>query len=187
MQEKAIIISAPSGAGKTSIVKRLLLKFPVLSFSVSACSRLPRDGETDGKDYYFLTPDEFRKKIEACEFLEWEEVYPGSYYGTMRSEVRRIWSSGKIPIFDVDVKGGLTLKRYFKSSGLSIFIQPPSIESLVQRLEIRGTEDPESLKKRIGKAGYEMTFANKFDAIIINEELTKATDSVACLLEKFLK
>lgn len=187
MQEKAIIVSAPSGAGKTSIVKQLLLKFPILSFSVSACSRSRRDGESDGKDYYFLTADEFREKIEACEFLEWEEVYPGCYYGTLRSEVRRIWSLGKVPVFDVDVKGGLSLKKYFKSSGLSIFIQPPSIEILQQRLEIRGTENPENLKKRVGKAEYELTFAGKFDAIVVNEELKIATDSAFQLVENFLR
>jgi len=187
MNEKAIIVSAPSGAGKTSIVKHLLSKFPMLCFSVSACSRSRRDGEADGKDYYFLTTDQFREKIEACEFLEWEEVYPGCYYGTLKSEVRRIWSMNKVPVFDVDVKGGLNLRRYFKTSGLSIFIQPPSIEILKQRLEIRGTENPESLNKRLAKVEYELTFAGKFDAIVVNNELLKATDEASQLVDNFLK
>lgn len=187
MQDKAIIVSAPSGAGKTSIVKHLLSKFPVLSFSVSACSRSMRNGESNGKDYYFLTADEFREKIERCEFLEWEEVYPGNYYGTLRSEVRRIWSLDKVPVFDVDVQGGLNLKKYFKRSGLSIFIRPPSINILKRRLEIRGTENPESLKKRIGKAEYEMTFADKFDTIVVNDELIRATAEASQLVDNFLK
>ena len=187
MQDKAIIVSAPSGAGKTSIVKHLLSEFPVLSFSVSACSRPKRDGERDTKDYYFLTVDEFHEKIERCEFLEWEEVYPGSYYGTLRSEVRRIWSLGKVPIFDVDVKGGLTLKKYFKKSALSIFIQPPSLNVLRQRLKLRGTENSESLKKRIGKAEFEMTFSDKFDNVIVNNELVKATADARELVDNFLK
>lgn len=187
MQDKAIIVSAPSGAGKTTIVKHLLSTFPILSFSVSACSRARRNGESEGKDYYFITADEFREKIEANEFLEWEEVYPGSFYGTLKSEVRKIWSQDKIPIFDVDVKGGMTLKRYFKTSGFSIFIHPQSIEFLKQRLEIRGTENPESVKKRIGKAEYELTFAGKFDAIVLNDELMKATSEASHLVADFLK
>jgi len=187
MQDKAIIVSAPSGAGKTSIVKHLLSEFPILSFSVSACSRPKRDNETDGNDYYFLSADEFREKIEKCEFLEWEEVYPGSYYGTLRSEVRRIWSLDKVPIFDVDVKGGMNLKKYFKRSGLSIFIHPPSIKVLKQRLKIRGTENPESLKKRIGKAESEMTYAGNFDTIVVNDELITATTEASRLVDNFLK
>ncbi|MCK9219220.1 MAG: guanylate kinase [Bacteroidales bacterium] len=168
---KAVIVSAPSGAGKTTIVKHLLASLPQLEFSVSACSRLKRQGETDGKDYFFITADSFREKIARDEFVEWQEVYPGSYYGTLKPELERIWKSGKTPIFDVDVQGGLNLKKYFGKEALCVFIRPPSLEILIQRLRSRGTESEESLFKRIGKAESELAFSKQFDLVIINDEL----------------
>lgn len=187
MSERAIIISAPSGAGKSTIVKRLMEAVPRLGFSVSACSRPMREGEVDGRDYHFISAERFRNHIEACDFLEWEEVYPGNFYGTLKSEIRRIWSQGRTPIFDVDVVGGLNLKRYFKTSGLAIFIQPPSIEVLTERLRNRGTESEESLAKRTGKAAHELTYAPKFDRIIINDDLERAVAETIALVNGFLE
>jgi len=176
---KAIIVCAPSGAGKTSIVKHLLETMPRLSFSVSACSRQKRENEIDGKDYYFLTADEFREKIREGAFVEWEEVYQGSYYGTLKSELERIWAENRIPIFDVDVKGGISLKTYFGSNALAIYIKPPSIAALELRLKNRGTETEETLRKRLERAEFELGFANNFDHAIINESLeTACADSV---------
>jgi len=174
MTGKAIIVCAPSGAGKTSIVRYLLDARPHLAFSVSACSRPKRENETDGRDYYFLTSDEFRSKIDAGDFVEWEEVYPGSYYGTLKSELERIWNENSIPIFDVDVKGGVSLKKYFGTDALAIFIRPPSLGVLESRLRNRGTETGDSLKKRLGRAEFEMGFAGRFDLVIINETLETA-------------
>jgi guanylate kinase len=187
MQGKAIIVSAPSGAGKTTIVKHLLGTLPVLEFSVSACSRAKRTAETDGKDYYFISADDFREKITGDEFIEWQEVYPGSYYGTLKSEIERIWTEGKIPIFDVDVLGGLNLKQYFGPHGLALFIQPPSVEELEYRLRKRGSETEEMLKKRVHKAVYELTFAPRFDKIIINDDLQSKCKEIVNLVELFLK
>jgi guanylate kinase len=187
MSRKAIIICAPSGAGKTSIVRYLLDALPYLAFSVSACSRPKRGDETDGKDYYFLTADEFRSRIEAGGFVEWEEVYPGSYYGTLKSELERIWKENRIPIFDVDVNGGVSLKKYFGSDSLAIFIRPPSLEILESRLRNRGTETGESLKKRLGRAGFELGFAGKFDLDIINEDLEKACREAVDAIVRFLE
>ncbi len=186
MQEKAIIVSAPSGAGKSTIVKHLMAELPQLEFSVSACSRAMRDGEADGREYHFISVEKFREHIEACDFLEWEEVYPGSFYGTLKSEIRRIWALGKIPVFDVDVVGGLNLKRYFRTSGLAIFIQPPSIDILAERLKNRGTESEESLGKRIGKAAEELAFAVKFDKVVVNDNLDVACKEVTGLALQFL-
>jgi guanylate kinase len=186
MQGKAIIVSAPSGAGKTTIVKHLLKVVPQLEFSISACSRAKRDEETDGKDYYFISANDFRKKIDCDEFVEWQEVYPGSYYGTLKSEMDRIWSLDKTPIFDVDVIGAVNLKKYFGVDGLGIFIHPPSIEELEKRLKHRGTESEETLKKRIGKAEYELTFAPYFDTVIINDNLEVKCREVVGLVEGFL-
>jgi guanylate kinase len=186
MTGKAIIVSAPSGAGKTTLVKSLLNAFPQLAFSVSACSRPKRESETQGKDYYFISADEFNQKIRNNEFAEWEEVYPGSFYGTLKSEIERIWASGKAVIFDVDVVGGVNLKKYFGESALGIFIEPPSVEELGNRLRTRNTESPETLQKRIDKAHYELTFAEKFDRIIRNDELEKACREVSEAVEKFL-
>lgn len=173
MQNKVIIFSAPSGAGKTTLVKHLLELFPVLEFSISACSREKRPNETNGKDYFFISAEEFKNKIDHQNFIEWEEVYQGCYYGTLRSEIERIWNNGNIVIFDVDVKGGINLKRIFGEKALSIFVSPPNIQVLEQRLRARSTESEESLKKRIDKASLEMQFASQFDKIIVNNELSK--------------
>jgi guanylate kinase len=187
MQGKAIIVSAPSGAGKTTIVKHLLKVIPQLEFSISACSRSKREEETDGKDYYFISGDDFRKKISGDEFVEWQEVYPGSYYGTLKSEMDRIWSAGKTPIFDVDVVGAVNLKTYFGEQGLGIFIHPPSIEELANRLRKRGTESDETLRKRIDKAAYELTFAPRFDKIVVNDNLEVKCGEVVGLVKGFLE
>jgi guanylate kinase len=183
---KAIIVSAPSGAGKTTIVKHLLSVFPGLEFSVSACSRTMRGKEAEGKDYYFITADQFREKISNEEFIEWQEVYPGSYYGTLKSEINRIWSEGKTPIFDVDVFGGINLKKFFGETALAIFIQPPSIEELESRLRHRGTENEENLRTRLNKVEKELTFAGKFDRIIVNDEISSASSKATELINTFL-
>lgn len=175
MAGKAIIFSAPSGSGKTTIVKYLLENCPDLGFSISASTRDKRGRkEQDGKDYYFLSPEEFKKKIDNDEFIEWEEVYEGNYYGTLKSEIQRIWNEGKNVIFDVDVKGGLALKKYFGENALAIFVKVPSIEILEQRLVGRGTESHASLSQRLFKAKFEMTFADKFDVVLVNENLEKS-------------
>jgi guanylate kinase len=186
MINKAVIISAPSGAGKTTIVKHLLSAIPELEFSISACSRTRREKETDGKDYYFISAGQFREKIENDEFIEWQEVYPGSYYGTLKTEMERIWSRGKIPIFDVDVFGGINLKKYFGEQALSVFIKPPSIEILEQRLRHRGTESEESLANRLNKVGKEMTYAGEFDRIMVNDEISSCCGKVTELIRNFL-
>ena len=186
MLDKAVIISAPSGAGKTTLVKNLTAALPQIEFSVSACSRQKRDNETDGKDYYFITTGDFSEKINQGEFVEWQEVYPGSYYGTLKSELDRIWNLGKIPIFDVDVVGGLNLKKYFGEKALAVFIQPPSIEVLESRLRNRGTESEESLQKRIGKAVMELKFADDFDCIVVNDKLDKSSQDTIRLVKEFI-
>ncbi len=171
---KLVIFSAPSGAGKTSIVNGVLQRTPKLAFSVSACSRPMRPGEVNGKDYYFLSPKTFREKIDEGAFLEWEEVYPGSYYGTLRSEVERLWQAGKHVVFDVDVAGGLNIKSQFPEQALAVFVKPPSLEVLRQRLVNRNTETEESLRKRLGKAKLELSYANRFDHIVVNDNLETA-------------
>lgn len=185
--EKLIIFSAPSGAGKTSIVHRLLKIVSGLEFSISACSRPKRPKEINGKDYNFISVQEFKSKIENDEFLEWEEVYKNTYYGTLKSEVERIWKNGKNVIFDVDVKGGLNIKKFYKEKALAIFILPPSIEVLKQRLQMRSTEDEKSLNIRLEKAQYELSFADKFDKIIVNDDIDKAIIIVAETVKIFLK
>ncbi len=186
MQGKAIIVSAPSGAGKTTIVKHLLSTVPRLAFSVSACSRTRRKEETDGRDYYFISAEQFKEKIARDDFVEWQEVYPGSFYGTLKSEMDRIWSEGKTPIFDVDVVGGLNLKQYFGANGLAVFIQPPSIEELENRLRNRATESEETLRKRVDKAAYELNFASRFDKIVINDDLKIKCFEIATMVNGFL-
>lgn len=184
---KIIIFSAPSGAGKTTLVRHILSVFPEqVSFSVSACTRNKRDYEIDGKDYYFLSFDTFKEKINNNEFVEWQEVYKNSFYGTLKTEVERIWASKKHVIFDVDVKGGLSLKDFFKEKALSIFISPPSLEELEKRLRERKTETEESLKKRIDKFQYEVTFQEKFDKVIINNYLKNAMVEAETLLKNFI-
>ncbi|MBP1668803.1 MAG: guanylate kinase [Bacteroidetes bacterium] len=187
MSGKVIIVSAPSGAGKTTIVKHLLARENLhLEFSISACTRPKREDETEGRDYYFMTVDEFRSKIEDNQFLEWEEVYKGSYYGTLKSEVDRIWKNHNHILFDVDVEGAVNLKQYFGEKALSVFIMPPSIEELQRRLEKRGMDSPEKIRKRINKAGYEIKFVSKFDRTIINDDLDKALQEADEMVSAFL-
>jgi guanylate kinase len=187
MEGNLIIFSAPSGSGKTTIVKQILAQFPSIEFSVSACSRKMREGEVQGRDYYFLSPDDFRKRIEANDFVEWEEVYAGSYYGTLRSELERIWQKGHHVAFDVDVKGGINLKKMFGKRALAIFVMPPSIDELRNRLIARGTETPESIAKRVGKAEEEITHAKDFDFIVVNDKLENAVQEAMGLVSNFLK
>ena len=186
MQGKLIIFSAPSGAGKTTIVRHLLDKDLNLEFSISATSRGMRHTETNGKDYYFLSPEEFRKKIDNNEFLEWEEVYAGTYYGTLKSEVERIRNNGKNVIFDVDVVGGCNIKKYYGDEALAVFVQPPSVEELRNRLISRSTDSLEVIEKRVAKAEYELTFASQFDLIIINENLEIAFEEAEKCIREFL-
>lgn len=183
---KVIIFSAPSGAGKTTIVHHLLKTIPELEFSVSACSRPPRTQEKQGKDYYFLSVKEFKDKILNNEFLEWEEVYPGQFYGTLKSELKRIWARKHHVLFDVDVVGGLNIKRQLKDRALAVFVQPPSLEELERRLRLRSTEDPESLRKRIEKAHRELSFANKFDKVLLNDDLDNALREAEEIVMNFI-
>lgn len=169
---KAIIFAAPSGSGKTTIVRFLIEKIPSLGFSISACTRDKRESvEKSREDYYFLTTDEFKKKIKKEEFLEWEEVYPGKFYGTLKSEIERLWNEGKQVIFDVDVKGGVNLKKHFGNKALAVFVKPPSLKILEQRLSARKTDTEDSLYQRISKAKSEMKFEGKFDATLLNKDL----------------
>ena len=186
-QGKAIIFSAPSGAGKTTIVRYLLEKEIPLLFSISACSRNRRPNEIDGKDYYFLSVDEFKAKVSYNAFVEWEEVYENNFYGTLKSEIDRIWSSHQHIVFDVDIVGGLNLKKYFGDRALSIFIEPPSLDVLFKRLKNRATENEKSLNKRIEKATQEMKFSSSFDLIIINDRLEKAKKDAFEEVSKFLE
>lgn len=183
---KAVIFSAPSGSGKSTIVSHILKLHPELKFSVSAASRAPRGDEKNGVAYWFISVDEFRKRIADNEFVEYEEVYPGSFYGTLKSEVERIWDNGDAIIFDVDVKGGVNLKKYFGDRALSVFIQAPSVEVLRQRLVSRATDSPEAIERRVAKAAEEMTYADKFDHIIVNDDLQKAYADAEKLVDDFL-
>ena len=187
MQGKVIIVSAPSGAGKTSIVRHLLEQVPELKFSISATTRHKRDYEIDGKDYYFLTPDQFRERLANDEFLEWQEVYEDQYYGSLKSEVERIWSEGQVVIFDVDVLGGLNIKKFYCDEALYVIIEPPTLEELMKRLKKRGTETEESLKKRLDKAEYELSFAPQFDKIVLNDDLATAQQEMIDLVQAFLE
>lgn len=186
MPGKLVIFSAPSGAGKTTLVKYLLRQIPDLAFSVSACSREKRPHEIHGRDYYFLTAEEFREKIRDGEFIEWEEVYHDHFYGTLRSEVEKLHSRGMNVVFDVDVKGGINIKRQYGEAALALFIMPPSIEELERRLTLRSTETRESMKARLEKARAEMAYASRFDAIIINDELEKAKKEALQTVTRFI-
>ncbi|HAA01085.1 MAG TPA: guanylate kinase [Flavobacteriales bacterium] len=185
-QGKAIIFSAPSGAGKTTIVHHLLSCNLGLEFSVSACSRAMRKGEANGVDYYFLSVEEFRKKIANKEFLEWEEVYTDHFYGTLQSEIERIWKKGHHVIFDVDVVGGINLKKIFGPNALSVFVKAPSIAHLEARLKTRSTETPESIARRMAKAEIEMGYAEKFDHILLNDDLQRAFAEAEQVVKQFL-
>jgi guanylate kinase len=181
-----IVVSAPSGAGKTTIVKHLLKTFPQLGFSVSATSRKIREGELDGREYYFVTVEEFRKMIDKGKLLEWQEVYPGSFYGTQVSEVERINHNGQFPVFDVDVVGGLNIKKMYPDHALAIFIRPPSYEILESRLRLRATDNEESLQKRLEKVKWELTFEKDFDTVIVNDKLPDALLQAETIVRKFL-
>lgn len=188
MNEKVIIFSAPSGAGKTTIVKHLLTVPDLnLEFSISACSRPNRSNEIHAKDYYFLYPDEFKQKIDKNEFLEWQEVYKDNYYGTLKSEIERIWNNNHNVIFDVDVKGGLNLKKIFGDKALAIFVMPPSVDALEKRLRRRKTETEEKIQMRLAKAQKELQTANQFDTIILNDHLEKAFEEAEKIARAFLK
>ncbi|MFV0607017.1 MAG: guanylate kinase [Niabella sp.] len=183
---KLIIITAPSGAGKTSITKYLLQQIPQLSFSISAATRKARKGEVSGKDYYFMSVDEFNNKIKTNEFLEWEMVYEGKYYGTLRSEIDRLWQERKYPLLDIDVKGAIHVKEQYGEQCLTIFIEPPSVRELASRLASRGTETGEMLQTRISKAEYEMSFSDQFDKSVLNDDLQEACTEAEKIVKKFL-
>ncbi len=188
MDNKVVIFSAPSGAGKSTIVNHLLGLHPELEFSISATSRSPRGQEQHGVEYYFYTADEFRKMISEDKFVEYEEVYPGSFYGTLRSEVERIWAKGNAIVFDIDVQGGVNLKRIFGEQAFSVFIQAPSVETLRQRLIGRGTDSEEAIEKRVAKAASEMEFAaGKFDYVLVNDDLQTAFAEAEKIIDDFMR
>lgn len=184
---RLIIIAAPSGAGKTSVTRHLLKTLPdQLAFSVSCATRKPRNNEKDKVDYYFISAEEFKNKIKQHEFVEWEMVYEGKYYGTLKSEMERIWTLHKSPLLDVDVKGGINVQQQYPLNSLSLFIEPPSIDELERRLKARGTETPESLKARIDKASYELSFKQQFDRVILNDDLARACVEAEQAVREFL-
>ena len=189
MRGKLIIFSAPSGTGKSTIIGWLMKEHPELklAFSISCTSRAPRGTEQNGVEYFFLTPEEFRQRIENNEFLEYEEVYQDRFYGTLKAQVERQLEAGQNVVFDVDVKGGVNIKKYYGEKALSIFIQPPSIEELRRRLEGRGTDAPEVIDQRIARAAFELTFADKFDTVIVNDKLEQAEADALSLIEAFVK
>ena len=187
MKRKVIIFSAPSGSGKSTVVSHLMSKCPELELSISATSRAPRGTEKDGVEYYFLSVEEFQRRIAADEFVEYEQVYNGVYYGTLKSELERIWSKGHVIVFDVDVKGGVSLKKYFGDSALSVFIQAPSVEELRRRLELRGTDTPEAIEERVAKAAEEMTYAPLFDKVLVNDDLQTAFREAEEMVDRFLE
>ena len=188
LKGKLIIFSAPSGSGKTTLVHHLLNTNPNLGFSISACTRDRRGrDEQNGKDYYFLTPEEFKQKIDADEFVEWEEVYVGAFYGTLKAEIQRLWDSGKHVLFDVDVQGGLTLKAYYGDQALSVFVKVPDEETLRKRLIGRGTETEDSLSKRLFKVHFEMSFQNRFDVVLVNDQLEDSYSKAQKLIDDFIQ
>jgi len=183
---KLIIITAPSGAGKTSITRHLLQTFPQLAFSVSAATRSARGKEQDGIDYYFISTQAFQHKIQENEFVEWEMVYEGKYYGTLKNELARIWNNRQVPVLDIDVKGAIHVQQQYASNALSVFIEPPSVDELKRRLLSRGTETPESLQARVNKASFEISFKHQFNHIIVNDDLEKACARATELVRVFL-
>ncbi len=187
MSNKLIIFSAPSGSGKTTIVRNLLKRNLSLEFSVSACTRKPRKGEIHGRDYYFISKEEFKQKIASDQFVEWEEVYEGSYYGTLKTEIERIWSNGNNVLFDIDVRGGLQLKSLFHDCSLCIFVMPPSIEELKRRLIYRSSDDTETINRRVEKAEYELGFSKQFDIVLLNEDLTEAEEKAYRIVYDFIR
>ncbi len=187
MSNKVVIFSAPSGSGKTTVVHHILELHPEMEFSVSATSRPPRGQEQDGVDYYFLSPRAFKARIRADKFVEYEQVYEGRYYGTLKSEVERIWKKGHVIIFDVDVKGGVSLKKYFGDQALSVFIQAPDVDEIRRRLVARGTDTPEAIEERVAKATEEMTYAPQFDYILVNDDLETAFREIETVVDDFLK
>lgn len=187
MSNKIIIVTAPSGAGKTSIVQYMLEKYAnLLAFSVSATTRPARENERPGKDYYFMTLEDFKQKIQQNDFVEWEMVYEGKYYGTLVSELERIWAEGKTPVLDIDVKGALRIQQRYSRAALSIFIEPPSVDELRKRLESRGTETTESLAARVNKASYELSFKHHFDRVVVNKELVQACHETEAIILEYL-
>ncbi len=187
IHQKILIITAPSGAGKTSITRHLMKVFPVLEFSVSAATRHARGNEKDGVDYYFITLEDFKQKIQNKDFAEWEMVYEGKYYGTLKSELKRIWNRDKVPVLDIDVKGAIHIQQQYPENTLSIFVEPPSVNELKNRLESRGTETAESLAARVSKASYELSFKEHFNESVVNDNLERACADAAGLVDKFLK
>ncbi len=188
MKGKIIILSAPSGTGKSTIISHIIERAELrLGFSISATSRSPRGSERDGREYYFLTPDEFGRRVAAGDFVEWEEVYPGTCYGTLKSEVERVVGEGRNLIMDIDVKGGLNVKKYFGSRALTIFILPPSLEELERRLRGRATDSEEALERRLGKARYELGFADDYDVRVVNDDIDRASDEVADAIMRFIE
>ena len=187
IKNKIIVITAPSGAGKTSITRHLLNTFPELAFSISAATRPARSNEVNGKDYYFMPLEDFQEKIQHNRFVEWEMVYEGKYYGTLRSELERIWENGQVPVLDIDVKGAIHVQQQFKENTLSIFIEPPSIEELRRRLESRGSETEKSLQDRVNKASYEISFKQQFDSVILNDDLPAACAKAEAVIQAFLR
>jgi guanylate kinase len=185
MNGKIIIITAPSGAGKTSITRYLLNKYPTLAFSISAATRPARGQEKNGVDYYFMSVEEFQEKISNNEFVEWEMVYEGKYYGTLKSELQRIWSEGKTPILDIDVKGAIHVQKQFPATSLSIFVLPPSLEELQKRLKGRGTESHENIATRLNKATYELSFSHSFNLVVINDVLEEACAETEAAIRAF--
>ncbi len=187
MQGKIIVFSAPSGAGKTTIVHRLMQRVPKLSFSISACTRDRRGrAEVNGKDYYFITAQDFQDKIRHDEFVEWEEVYEGAFYGTLKSEIERIWANGQHAILDVDVKGGLSIKEFYKDRALAVFVRPPSIEALGERLQARATDSQSSISSRLYKAAFELAFEDRFDVTVVNDDLDVAGAEAEKLVREFI-